>query len=111
MASSKALQELLDFFESVGFAGLKLPNGWFGKPHDNLHRLTEAYLVDEKMIIELDGRLKLTLTGSIEARRDGLSLSLNEFSIADWRWQEYGSNVIYRESFTGGKIRFIGRLG
>jgi hypothetical protein len=51
------LRDLVDaFFSRSGGASLKLPSGWFGRPHDNFHELTSATVVDSTLIIVLDER-------------------------------------------------------
>jgi len=37
---------ITDWFDRAGSAGLKLPNGWFGRPDDNQFRLTHATVAD-----------------------------------------------------------------
>jgi hypothetical protein len=108
MNSATVLQEVTSFFASEEVAGLILPNGWFGKPDDNWHRLTDARLVGEVMTIELDERLTLTLAGPTTAHRSGSALRLSGFTTAEWLWKEYGSDKIRHELFRGGEVDLIG---
>jgi hypothetical protein len=47
MTNADALLVVREFFASAGHAGLVLPRGWFGRPHDNLMWLIRADAGDD----------------------------------------------------------------
>lgn len=51
------------FFLRHRSCGLKLPNGWFGRPYDNRLSLVEVEIHDDALIIELDHPLHLIFHG------------------------------------------------
>ena len=88
-------------------AGLKLPNGWFGCPYDNLHELTRSEIAHGDLILELDGQLALTFSGpTVASISDGI-LRLAGFTVLVWDWREYGSTMTHHEQFHGGVVEFI----
>lgn len=52
---------LADWYATALTASVELPDGWFGRPYDNMHRLTGADFRDDKIFVELDGQLHLIL--------------------------------------------------
>lgn len=102
------LRDVVDaFFSRSGGASLKLPSGWFGRPHDNFHELTSATVVDSTLVIVLDERLQLRLHGPQRANIDGGVLRLDGFKRADWKWYEYGTDAEHLERFDGGAVEFV----
>ena len=49
------------FFAEYEVASLRLPSGWFGRPHDNWHQLTQATMEGENLLVRLDDTQVLTL--------------------------------------------------
>ena len=64
MPISETVRVITEFFDDQLAAGLVLPNGWFGRPYDNLHQLTGCTVAGDTMRIELDGQLILTFAGA-----------------------------------------------
>ena len=96
------------FFERVGRASLKLPTGWFGRPHDNLHELTGIAREGESLVLQLDQRHQLTLTGGLTATETDGTLRLTDFTRATWRWVGWGSAAVPQERhFDGGTVEFV----
>lgn len=44
-------------------ASMVLPDGWYGRPYDNLHTLTSLEQSGESLIVVLDCSIKLTFQG------------------------------------------------
>ena len=65
--NAETLAAVRDFFERFRYAGLILPNGWFGRPHDNMHELTKGAASAGALVIELDGLHTLTFSGNTRA--------------------------------------------
>ena len=107
MTLQTTLTRVLEFFASVGYAGLILPNGWFGRPYDNLHQLTRAEVIDGDLVVELDEQLVLTFRGPAQASTSANRLRLAGFSALLWDWQEYGSLAPHHEEFVDGEVEFV----
>jgi hypothetical protein len=97
-----------DWFAAVRLASLELPSGWFGRPYDNLHRLTWLAHRGDKVIMELDDRLHLIITGPAEVDANADELRIVGFARATFDWQEYGSVPrSHAETFVDGQIRLV----
>lgn len=108
MTSAERSREAVEaFFARWGGAGLKLPDGWFGRPHDNFHELTFVGVEREKLKVVLDGRQTLELAGPAVTSVDGAVLRIEGFGSAAWTWYEYDSGAEHREHYDDGAIEFI----
>ncbi len=67
-----------------------LPSGWFGRPFDNLHRLTAARVEADRLVVVLDERIVLSLAHPSNAVADSTTLRLSGFTHAILDWDEYG---------------------
>lgn len=97
---------LVQWYDRMGPASLKLPNGWFGRPVDNMHDLTLSFAAADRLIIVLDNRHVLIATHPSFVEDRGPSFSLSGFSHVVWDWDEYGSDTSRLETFAGGAIEF-----
>lgn len=100
-----------DFFATVGFAGLVLPSGWFGRPYDNLLQLTRSEASGEALILELDGQLVLTFAGEPRLTSTDRGLRLTGFTGLAWDWTEFGSTASHHEEFTSGEVELVAPMG
>lgn len=107
MSSASVLAEIRRFFADWDGAGLKLPDGWFGRPHDNVLELTDCRTSDAVLIVELDHRHLLVVEGGFAVDRNGQELSIYGFSSALWRWTDYGSEAVHEQTYKEGKIQFL----
>ncbi len=62
-----------DWFKIYGGGGLVTPEGWFGRPYDNIHQLTYLEFRLSKLIIELDVSLPTAIPKTEEPLLDFLS--------------------------------------
>lgn len=87
MSASDAVTE---WFDKALTAAFELPDGWFGRPYDNMHRLTWLAERDNKLIVELDGQLHLILSDPevVASDRGAFELRCSQV-VFDWR--SYGS--------------------
>ena len=71
LRSSSTIVEAIDtFFAEHEVASLRLPSGWFGRPHDNMHQLSEVAIVGDYVLVTLDEKQVLTLdAGRVRQRR------------------------------------------
>ncbi|MEZ5175165.1 MAG: hypothetical protein R2823_03055 [Acidimicrobiia bacterium] len=85
---------------------MELPTGWFGRPRDNMHRLTWSTVRDHKVFVEFDGQVHLLLADAevIEDTTPVLALRCSQL-VVDWR--EFGTNRRHAEVHDkGGVVRF-----
>jgi hypothetical protein len=98
---------VIDWFARVRTAGLKLPSGWFGRPFDNLHRLTGAHVLADRLVLALDDRLVLVLARPSQVtERDG-NLVISGFVHAVFDWDAYGSDEPHLNTFADGEVEFV----
>ncbi|MCV2393904.1 hypothetical protein OEB99_06255 [Actinotalea sp. M2MS4P-6] len=104
MGAQDLVDAIVEFFAQREVASLELPSGWFGRPHDNLHRLTGAATSGDEVRIELDGTQRLNIN-PIGARVDGRVLRI-EIARGTWVWTEYGGDRKHTEALTAGTVQF-----
>lgn len=100
------LEAVSRWFTDYGPAGLCLPRGWFGRPHDNAHELTWSAARSRKALIELDGQLLLILTDPGQPQRDGGNLVI-PFAHLVFDWKAYGDGALHTEQYDSGAITFV----
>lgn len=111
MTNSDALATVREFFSNVGYAGLILPSGWFGRPYDNLLQLTRSEASDQALVLELDSQLILTFAGEPQVTPSEKGLRLSGFAALAWDWTEFGSTVPHHEEFSAGEVQFVAPTG
>ncbi|PNH91802.1 hypothetical protein [Vibrio diazotrophicus] len=85
--------EIESWIKSNAVFGLKLPDGWFGRPYDNQHKLTWVADRDNKLILELDNQMYLTFTKPIQ-----LKASDSEFIVDDFQQIIFVLQVLHEVS-------------
>ena len=96
------------FFLRHRSSGLKLPNGWFGRPYENRLSLVKAEVHDDALIIDLDHPLRLIFHGipTLESNADGLHLA--NFDALVFEWKEVGGDQRpHREIYTSGEVHLV----
>ena len=92
------------FFAKHEVASLRLPSGWFGRPHDNWHQLTGATTEDENLLLRLDDKQVLTLlTEGLSSDHRVLRVAIRE---GRWDWTEYGGTQEHTEVLEAGNVEF-----
>jgi hypothetical protein len=106
--SEKRCERIRCWFQSCySGPGLILPDGWFGRPGDNIHALTFLEARKDKLLLELDDQLLLIFTSLKEVRDEGAEIVLSPFSQLVFDWQEYGSLTPHAYLYRGGEVRFV----
>jgi hypothetical protein len=100
-----------DWFRKGGGGGLKTPNGWFGRPHDNIHQCTYVEQRDGHLLLELDNTLLLIVAGSCQVSSSRDILVISEFTHAIFSWKEYGGEQMHLEVYSDGEISLISPPG
>jgi hypothetical protein len=85
-------------------ASLRLPSGWFGRPHDNWHQLTQANPDRDEVVVRLDETQVLTLRAD-DVSSDGLVFRVI-IQGGSWRWTEYGGDRQRTEVLGPGTVEF-----
>ena len=111
MTNQDTLVAVRQFFTTVGYSGLILPSGWFGRPYDNLLQLTRSEAREQSLILELDGQLVLTFAGEPRATSTERGLLLSGFNALAWDWTEFGSAVPHHEKFLSGEVELVAPVG
>lgn len=92
------------FFGEQQVASLRLPSGWFGRPYDNWHQLTEAVAEGGGLLIRLDDSQVLTLeVDSVSSEGRVLRIRVRG---GRWRWTEYGGDAEHDEVLGTGLVEF-----
>lgn len=110
MSNAQTLVAIREFFGIVGYAGLILPSGWFGRPYDNLLQLSRSEASEGSLLIELDDQLLLTFDGQPVATSTNNGLRLGGFAVLHWDWTEFGSTVPHHEEFVAGEVEFVAAM-
>ena len=112
MPTSEIARVIAELFDDQSAAGLVLPNGWLGRPYDNLHELTGCTVAGDTLRIELDGQLILTFAGAgLVAARDRDRVTVRGFTTLTWDWRPYLSLEEHHEEFSDGEVTFVAQLG
>lgn len=95
---------VIAFFAEHEVASLRLPSGWFGRPHDNWHQLTEAATEGGAVLIRLDDQQVLTLKAEATSSEDRvLRVTIRG---GRWDWTEYGGTRKHSEVLGRGVVEF-----
>ncbi len=87
--------------------GIILPDGWFGRPMDNLHEVTWWIERTNKFIIEIDSQLYITLTKPIKLNSKKDSLIISNFLQCIFDYQGYGDMRAHSKMYNAGEITFV----
>lgn len=99
------------WFAANGVAGLILPDGWFGRPHDSQHRLTWLASRPQRLLVELDGRVILLFVapGSVESTPRELVVDGASHVVVSWSASD--SSTAQLKTYAGGAVHFVGVPG
>jgi len=92
------------FFAEHEVATIKLPSGWFGRPNDNWHQLTEVSVTGPLVQVRLDETQQLELVASAVAV-DGRILRI-AIDRGGWTWISYGASERHQEALNAGDVEF-----
>lgn len=112
MSTSEVADAVRQFFSRVSLAHLALPLGSYGRPRDNLYRLT--FLVDRprRLILELDDQILVSIAGDPHATLRAESNG-REVLVIDGYSQVLFAALLYASDrpteplvFSSGELRF-----
>ena len=102
------------FKKNIG-GSLLLPDGWFGRPYDNIHLLTSIDETSNCLRMTLDdGYVVLAFYGEYVVEADRKELTVSGFSSAVFRWFPYGvakQDIPHSATYTSGEIVCVSRGG
>lgn len=89
--------------------GLYLPDGWFGKPYDNLHSLFSIVGDSTNLIVTLDhGKLVLHFYHLERIFIEDNDLVFGPFDSLRFSWHHYDSDAIQEErTYKTGEVRIV----
>jgi hypothetical protein len=100
------------WFEARSGGSLMLPDGWYGRPYDNLHCLTSVSDDGRSLTIELDDHLTLRFDGRVSITRKGTDLVLSLFDKLVFKWRAFGTSKAEGvKEFSEGEVRFASAHG
>nr|WP_281720395.1 hypothetical protein [Nitrosomonas nitrosa] len=115
------LRTITSWFKNHEGGGLVLPSGWFGRPHDNFHRLSLVEATDGKLVIALDeseATLRLTFINlknvdSVKVDEIGglEELRFNDFEKLIFERKDYAGTQTRTDVFSSGTVKFISSPG
>jgi hypothetical protein len=107
IAIPEGVAEIERWVSARSGAGLVLPDGWFGRPYDNRHKVTLVLQRGDRWLIELDERILLVLDGptTVIAAESELTLTGFQKCVVDWR--EAGEREVHISVFEGGEVRLV----
>lgn len=108
----KTKELIQEWFRKRLGGGLVLPNGWFGRPYDNIHQLSELIEDGEKLSLSLDGgQLILNFEGAPQIEATHEELVFTGFRSLRFDWKEYGSNRPHTDCFDSGLVKIVAPPG
>lgn len=107
----KIIKIIKDWFQNNSGGGLVTPDGWFGRPYDNIHMLTYLEVRPNKVILELDEQLYLIFTNLKSVYTKDNDLCFEEFSQCVFDWQGYGDLKPNASLFRSGTIKIVALPG
>tara|TARA_R110002049_G_scaffold290063_1_gene473301 strand:+ start:517 stop:849 length:333 start_codon:yes stop_codon:yes gene_type:complete len=109
MSSTTTL--IQNWFTRTWGGGLVLPDGWFGRPFDNIHRLTDVSQSSGLLRIVLDDQLTLTFNGDVSVKDNGDELVIDGYSELSFDWKEYGSDLPHSYIYQDGQTKLVAPPG
>jgi hypothetical protein len=106
-------QPIQDWSDKNKGFGLELPNGWFGRPYDNIHQITWIEDRKFKLLVEIDEQLLLifTKTKQFEVSEIDNNLILKNYLRFTFDRLGYGDLTSKLEAFENGEVKLISYKG
>ena len=109
MVHKKKIQQ---WFSKTWGGGLILPDGWFGKPYDNIYQLTQ---LDEKVgdlrLVLDDGQLTLHFFGEVQLVIGENEIEFYDFDWLEFYWNAHGASKPQRDTYDSGSIKIVAPPG
>lgn len=111
IGKEQIIKNIKNWFQIKGGGSLITPDGWFGRPYDNIHMLTYLEVRPNKVILELDEQLYLIFTDVKSVYTKNEELCFEEFSQCVFDWQGYGDLKPHATIFSSGIVKIVAPPG
>jgi hypothetical protein len=88
-----------------------LPDGWFGRPHDNQYSLEGVESEGETLVVRLSQETTLIIDQPGRVYVDESELVFENYRVATLRWISYGGTDSREERYFYGQVRFVPPVG
>jgi len=95
------------WFDKNDVFGLKLPDGWFGRPCDNHYRLTLLEDRKHRLLIEVDDELFFLITKPVKCSYVDGNLVISNFKQVTFDRQGYGDMKPHCKVYGIGLLTFV----
>jgi hypothetical protein len=103
---------ILDWFSKKTGGSLYLPDGWFGRPYDNIHQISSINETKSGNIqLVLDENIFLYFVGLEKAQQDSRDLILGPFDTLFFEWKDPQNNSQMTKEYCSGEVRIISHPG
>jgi hypothetical protein len=102
------IAELLRYwYRADRAAGVILPNGWFGRPYDNQHRLGWVMPMGRGLVVQLDEGLVIVISHPQHAVVEAGRFVIAGSSRVVFDREEYGSGLPHLDELGPGNVEFV----
>jgi hypothetical protein len=97
------------WFQRTGGGGLVLPDGWYGRPFDNLLRLTSVTDSGDRLTLVLEDNITLSFTGPVSVQTSGNELLLVRFDDLIFEARAFGAPEVMVKAgrYGEGEVKII----
>lgn len=108
MTRAHQLNAIRRWFDQHHGGGLVLPDGWFGRPYDNHHRLTDLQECDDDIVIVLDDNVTITIKDVKRATSSDLELDIGSSERIRVEWTTYDDPPQRRSTeYSAGSVKIV----
>jgi hypothetical protein len=110
MITINSLNEIKQWFEKNGKMEFELPDGYFGRPGDNLDVLNSIFIETDALVIKLnitEASRKFIFYGEIDYEFVNGCLKISNFDSLIFEWERVGETELSVKEYNSGLIRFI----
>ncbi|HET6428852.1 MAG TPA: hypothetical protein VFJ30_10605 [Phycisphaerae bacterium] len=88
-----------------------LPDGWFGRPYDNLYMLEDVQVAGDVLTVYLSEDTALVFERLGQVYLDNSELVFEGFRSFSIRWKEYGGVQHREQTYDSGQVRLVPPVG
>ena len=95
------------WFNAKFGGSLLLPDGWYGRPHDNQHMLTSIDENGDDLSVTLDNRLTLRFKGLQTVIPTDRELIFGPFRRLCFEWNRIGEKRRLTKEYDSGEVKIV----
>lgn len=99
------------FVKAEQASGPILPDGWFGRPYDNIFVLKDVQLAGDVLTVYLSEDTTLVFDRLGRVYLDNSELVFEGFRACALRWREYGGSRYEERTYDAGQVRLVPPFG